>query len=165
MLKKIHTIISINPGSRYMGIAVFRGFDLREWDVKSVSGSCSKERMRKAKNIISWFTEHYNPDVLAIKRLHPSRSSTYLNRLVSRIKQSAKRKGLNICQYSIQDMETFFSGEKQINKQKLAKMLTARYPVLAHEFTKEKRNLNPYYVRMFEAVALGVRCAHQIDKQ
>jgi hypothetical protein len=50
-----------------------------------------------------------------------------------------------------------------MNKRKLAELAASRYPVLAHEARKEKTINNPYQIRMFEAVALGSVCLHQLD--
>ncbi len=164
MLKKPLTVLGINPGSRYLGIAVFQGPLLRDWRVKIIKGKGPKEKMKKIKEIVSSFIELYRPNVLAIKRLHPSRSSQNLKQLVARIRELARRKGLKVYQYSMEDLEVFFSPEERINKKKLAEIITSKYSVLIHELKKEKDNQNPYYIRMFEAVALGSVCFHQLDK-
>jgi hypothetical protein len=141
MTKKLLKVLAINPGSSYVGVAVFEGSELKDWRLKVIK-----------------------PNVLAIKRLHPSRRSINLNQLVSRIKQLSKRKGLKIVRYSIKDLETFFSPAERINKKKLAEMLATKYPALWHEFDKERHNKNPYHIRVFEAVALGAVCSQQLDK-
>ena len=38
MTNKPLKILAINPGTRYLGIAVFVGTDLREWAVKVIKG-------------------------------------------------------------------------------------------------------------------------------
>ena len=164
MLKKPLTILGVNPGSRYLGIAVFQGPELRDWRVKIIEGKGLKEKMEKIKEIILSFIELYQPNVLAIKKLRPSRSSLNLNRLVEKIKELSKRKGLKVYRYSIKDLEVFFSPEERINKKKLAEIITSKYSSLVHELKKEKDNKNPYHIRMFEAVALGSVCFHQLDK-
>jgi len=111
MSKKPLKIIGINPGSKYLGIAIFQGSDLRYWGIKVLKGKWSKEKIEKAKEIISDLIVRYDLNVLAIKRLHPSRSSKNLNRLVAKIKEFSKRKGLRVYQYSMKDLEKFFSPE------------------------------------------------------
>lgn len=165
MLKKPLTILGINPGSRYLGIAVFRGPELRDWRVKIIKGKRPKEKMEKIKEIVSSFIELYQADALAIKKLHPSRRSPNLKRLVAKIKEMSKRKGLKVYQYSIGDLEVFFSLEERINKGKLAEIITSKYPFLVHELEKEKSHRNPYHIRMFEAVALASACFQQLDKR
>jgi len=163
MRTKIRKIIAINPGTRYLGIAVFEGPELLDWRVKVFKGKWSKEKSKKVIMVIRSFIERYEPDVLAIKKLHRSRSSADLNQLVSKIKQLSKRKGLKVYQYSIKEVESFFILEGKANKKKLAELVTLRYPELTHEFNKEKTHKNLYHIKMFEAVALGAVCCHKLE--
>ena len=118
--------------------------------------------MKKTLGIISDFIERYQPNVLAIKKLHPSRRSLNLARLVTRIKEFSKRKGLKIYQYSIKDLEEFFIEEGKLNKKNLAEAIVSEYPVLFHELQKEKSNKNFYYIRVVEAVALASACVQRL---
>jgi len=164
MVKESLKIIGINPGTRYMGIALFHGTELWDWRIKVFEGRWTKAKTKKIREAILGFIRRYEPNVIAMKKLHPSRSSTNLKKLVAKIKEISKRRGLKVCQYSIRDLESFFNPEKKINKKSLAEVLASEYPVLSHEFRKEKSNKNAYHVRMFEAVALGAVCFHQLDK-
>lgn len=164
MYKKPITILGINPGARYIGIAVFQGAELRDWGIKVIKGKWSKEKLKKIIEIISGFIEQYEPDALAIKSLHPSRSSPNLNRLVAKIKELSEKKGVKVYQYSIAELKTFFSPEEKINKKKLAERIASKYPDLFHELNREKNHKNPYHIRMLEAVVLGSICFYQLDK-
>lgn len=164
MTNRLLKILAINPGSRYIGVAVFESPELKDWRIKIIKGKWSKEKSQKIKILVRSLVEQYQPDVLAIKQLHLSRSSAKLNRLVSQIRQFSKRKGLRIYQYSIKDLKDFFSPEGRISKKQLAGIVASKYPALLHEFIKEKTNKNPYHIRMFEAVALGAVCSCQLDK-
>lgn len=164
MPKKLHKILAINPGSKYVGIAVFAGHELIDWRVRVIKGKWSATKLQRIILLVHSFIDRYQPDVLAIKRLHRSRGSANLKQLVSRIKQLSKRKRLRIYQFSIKELENFFSPQQRINKAELAAILTSRYPELLSEFNKEQSNKNRYHIRMFEAVALGAVCSHQLDK-
>ncbi|RLC35129.1 MAG: hypothetical protein DRH33_08740, partial [Candidatus Nealsonbacteria bacterium] len=52
----------------------------------------TKERIKKAKEIISAFIERYEPQVLALKKLDLKKSSKNLNSLVRKIKEFARKK-------------------------------------------------------------------------
>jgi glycerophosphoryl diester phosphodiesterase len=120
--------------------------------------------MKKAIEIISEFIECYERGVLAIKKLHPSRRSRNLVQLAARIKEFSKRKGLKVYQYSIKDVEEFFIEEDKLNKKNLVEAIISEYPALFHELKREKSHKNPYFIRMFEAVALAALCFHHLDK-
>jgi len=162
MPKKLIKILAINPGTRYIGIAVFEGPELLDWRVKVFKGKWSKEKLKKILASVRLSIERYEPDALVIKRLHRCRSSANLNLLVTRIKQLARRKGLRAYQYSIKEAETFLIRDYRANKRNLAELLASKYPELMHEFNKEKTNKNSYYLRMFEAVGLGAVCFHKL---
>jgi len=156
-------VIGLNPGTRYMGIAVFYGSELRNWQVRNIDGKWSNDKMAKVIMLLSSLMDCHKPDVLAVKRLHPSRSSPNLNRLVSRINELSRRKGLMVCQYTIDELKRHYQAGTRITRRELAEMVASEYPILFHEWSKEQANMNPYYVRMFEAVALGSVCFHQLD--
>ena len=164
MTRRPLKIIGINPGTRYLGIAVLQGSELMDWRIKVLRGKWSKEKMKKALKLISDFIERYEPNILAIKKLHPSRRSSNLARLVAKIKEFSKRKELKVYQYSIKDMEEFFIEEDKLNKKNLAEAIVLENPALFHELQKEKAHKNPYFIRVFEAVALASVCFYQLDK-
>ena len=146
-----------------MGYAIFYGSELRDWGVKNTEGKWSKGKMAKIMMFISDLIGHHKPNVLSIKSLHPSRSSHNLDRLAAKIKGSAQ--GMRIRQYSIKELESFFYPDGRINKRALAEKVAEQYPALSHELNREKTIINPYYIRMFEAVALGALCLSQQDKR
>jgi hypothetical protein len=162
MLERIVKILAINPGSKYLGVAIFQGLELKDWGVKIIKGKGLKAKMEKVKKEIFFLIDCWRPNVLAIKLLHPSRSSETLNEIVKKIKQIGRRKGLRIYQYSIKELEDFFSSKERINKQELAEILVSKYPELLSEYEKERNHKNPYHIRMFEAVALGSVCSHKL---
>jgi hypothetical protein len=163
MPPKAPVIIGINPGSRYVGLAVFRGPVLVDWGIKVMKGHWSSVKLRRAKRLITLTINCFQPDALAIKRLHPARSSRGLDRLVLEVTNISRQRGLNLHQYSIGDLEAFFCSTRKASKSDLAESLAARYPELHSELQREGQTRNPYHIRMFEAVALGAICAHNFN--
>ncbi len=149
-------ILAINPGTRYIGMAFFQGPELREWGIKIVSSGSLKYRMSNVARTLSQLIDQFSPHVMVIKKLHPSRSSSNLNKAVVQMKDLAKQKSLKVYQYPLQSVEQSLSGGEKTNKRRLAEMVAETYPFLHYELKKEKTNRNPYHVRMFEAVALGL---------
>lgn len=164
MPKKTLKIIGINPGTRYLGVAVFNDSDLRDWRIKVFQEKWSSEKIKKIKKIILGLIEDYEPNVLAIKKLHPSRSSKNLKLLTAWIRESCKRKGLRVLQFSIKELEDYFLPNEKLNKNNLTKKISLEYPELIHQINREKSNKNPYYIRMFESVALASISFNKLDK-
>jgi len=164
MLKESLRIIGINPGTRYLGLAVFQDRSLFDWRIKRLDGKWSKEKINKAIDVISDCIKRHDLKIIALKKLHPARSSKNLRLLVSRIKALARRKKIKVCQYSIKELEEFLLNEERHNKKALAEKMVSDYPCLIHELEKEKVHKNPYHLRMFEAVAVGAACFHNLFK-
>lgn len=155
MKNKRLTILAINPGTRYIGIAVLKGTVLLDWSVKVVKSKQSASKRLKMASIIDRLVDGYEPDIIAVKRLHSSRSSQALDQFCHDVETTAAANDIRFAQYSIDDVEQFFVPEENINKVKLAELICKKHPVLRRELKREKNNLNPYHIRMFEAVALG----------
>ena len=153
-------IIGINPGTRYLGIAVLDGSELLDWRIKTLEGRWSEEKIKKAIGVVSELIERYELDVLAIKKLHPSRRTENLLRMSDKIKNFARLKKLKVFQYSIKDIEKFYIVDEKLNKRNLFEALVKFYPELYPELKKEQSYKNPYHTRIIEAVALASACSH-----
>ena len=151
-------ILGINPGWRYLAIAVFDNSELREWRLKGLEGKGMPKKKKKVNEILSALIDRYGPNILAIKKLHPSRCSVHLVKLAAEIRDYCSKRGMKISSYSIGDLEDFLFPGERINKTRLAQSLAANFPALKHEWIREEQNRNPYFIRLFEAVALGLVC-------
>jgi len=166
MEKNPINILAVNPGSRYLGFAVFQGTELIDWGIKNIRGDRLKNKIAMVQKALSDLIDRYAPDSLMIKKLHSSRTSSGLNKLVDEIKKLGRQKKLKIHQYTIEDIESSFSGDDgKINKTQMAELVVQQYPFLFNELEKETANFNPYHIRMFEAVALGLVCFHRIKNK
>ncbi len=163
MNKKQIKIIGINPSSRYLGLSFFQGNDLRDWRIKCFSEKMCKKKLDRIMYSISDFIKKYNPDTIALKKLHSSKSSKKLDHLVNQIKEFAGKNNINVYEYSIKEMENYFSPDQRISKNKMGEIVVSKYPELFYELKKENYNFNAYYIRMFEAVALASICLKQLD--
>ena len=100
-----HNILSMILGTRYIGIAIMNGSDLRDWFVKSLNGTLVKDKINNIITITTDYIKRFNIDTLALKKLHPSRSSPLLNRLNESIKTVVRNKHLSIIEYPISVIE------------------------------------------------------------
>ena len=163
MAREAIRIIGINPGTRYLGIAVLDGSELLDWRIKTLTGRLSEKRIKKTIEIVSELIDRYEPNALAIKKLHPSRRTENLLRLSNKIKNFARLKKLKVFQYSIKDIEKFYIVDEKLNKRNLFEALVRFYPELYPELKKEQNHKNPYHTRIFEAVALASAYSHSQD--
>lgn len=144
-----------------MGFAVFYGPELRDWGTKVVKGKWSAKKKEKLINIVQSLIDQHQPAAIAIKKLHPSRSSRQLDSFVCSIKLIAEESELSVYEYPIKYLEAYFSTGKLINKRQLAELLARRHPALYNELNSDN---NRYYLWMFEAIALGSLCFCKVDR-
>lgn len=149
-------ILAINPGSRYLGIALFQGAELYDWRLKMNRGE------RTLKLLVDYISR-YQVSVLALKMTHLSRSSKALLDMVAILRKLAPQKGLTLREYSIDEIKGHFFQQGRSNKKRLMEEIARRYPFLYPELQHEQNLKNPYLVRMFEAIALGVLCFNTLD--
>ncbi len=159
----VRRVLAINPGSRYMGLAIFYGPELREWCVKTTGTEGGSKRQEMIRTTIENTIERFDIDVVVVKKLHASRSSRFLGDVRKQMHHLGTRKNMPMSEYSIQDLKQFFDPYQTKNKRQLMEEVAIRYPDLFGELECEKKNKNPYRVRMFEAVALGIVHVHQLD--
>ena len=163
MTREAKRILGINPGTRYLGLAVFHDTELLDWRVKTFTGKWTKEKAERILEMICEYIGLYDINAISLKRLHPARSSKNLKYLVSKIKVLSTRKKVKINQNSIKELERFFIDDEKSNKRNLAEKIIGEYPLLIHELNKEKSRKNSYYMRAIEAVTLGMKIRNAID--
>ncbi len=156
-------ILSINPGSRYLGIAVFFGTELRDWAIRVVHGKDGRQKATAVREMVLDYVDRYGINVLALKKLHPSRSSQAVRNLITEIRRAASRHKLALCELSIDEVKSGLLSQARGNKRRLMEEVALRYPFLFNEMQREQKNKNPYLIRMFEAVALGIVCFSKLD--
>ncbi|MEI6153509.1 MAG: hypothetical protein WCQ90_05430 [Deltaproteobacteria bacterium] len=163
MKKKEVNILAVNPGTKYVGIAVFRGPDLVYWGTKVLKGKWSKEKMKCVEKTLLNLIDQHSVTMLVLKKLDSSRSSRNLNALVLSIQRCAKKKKLRICSYTLSDLKKFLALGTKINKMEIAGLAVARYQFLIHQLERERKHKHPYFVRMFEAIAAGILAFNRLD--
>ena len=150
-----HKILSVIPGTWFLGIAVFYDTDLMDWCIKSLHGESVEEKMVQVKSLLSDFIDRHGITVLAVKKVHPSRSSKTLSGLHAEIKKFGKSRNLIPLEFTIEKIKQSILQQKG-NKKLLMEELTANYPALFHVMEQVKAHKSQYLMRVFEAIAQGV---------
>ncbi|MEX1138910.1 MAG: hypothetical protein WEF53_06175 [Bacteroidota bacterium] len=158
-------ILAVNPGGRYVGLAVFYGSDLRDWRVRSLGRTPRNDREKVLINLVSKTIRIHGANALVIKAFHPARSPQHLRSLVRKVKEIAKAEGLRIRELSINELKAKLGSNGCANKRDLMENVAARYPFLYPELEREKKCKTHYPTRMFEAVALGAAISSDLEQK
>lgn len=157
------TILTINPGSHLLGIAIFEGTDLIDWGTKVIYGKSASDKLRKAIDIVSGLVTWHRPELIAMKKIHPSRTSPQLEELCRNIRHFCAEHSIPVRSYSIEQIGAFFGDGARISSALVAEQIAFQYPALARTLIREHNSSNHYHSRMFKAVALGVIALRDIS--
>ncbi|MBX7109625.1 MAG: crossover junction endodeoxyribonuclease RuvC [Chitinophagales bacterium] len=150
------TILGISPGTRIMGLGVIQNGELVEWQVKTFKGSWSKEKLRLIIDNIQSISDHFKVSVIALKVVSPLRTSKNLLNLTKGIMETAEKNKIRLSRFTGQDLKLRAEPAEKHSSSDLMEFVLDKYPVLKREYLKERNNLNPYYFKMFEAIAAAL---------
>lgn len=157
------TILGISPGTRTIGIAVLKDYDLIEWQVKTYRGRWTKEKLKLIIGSLEKLCDHFRIDGVALKETSPLRSSSGLILLTKSILDVAHKKNLTASLYTLDDLKRGSSSTWKHTKDELMEFITEKYAVLRKEYLKERNSLRPYYLKMFEAIAAARILTREVD--
>lgn len=157
-------ILALNPGSYYFAIACFSGPALFEWRIKNLEGDFHEVRLPTAIKLVADYIDRFQPGAIAIKTVPSFRSSPSLKTLLARLWMLAGHRRIPAKLYGIKDVEAHFEPHAKINSRRLAELVAAAYPSLVPALDWKTPAKRRYHVRMFEAVAAGALCLHQLEQ-
>ncbi len=161
-------ILAIDPGSRYLAVAIFENNDLIYSAVKTINGRTIQELLQKASEIIADLILTYQPDVVAQEKLYyiQCRTSEKLQRLTRQIKKVVQGMQVDYVEYPPTFVRQQICQQEKASKKKAFTILAARYSDdLVVKTGTEKLGQDKYRNRLFDAVALGYYCVEKLKRQ
>lgn len=158
MSKHNSKILAIDPGTKYMGVALLDGEKLVYHGVSVISDGSSREKLKAGKKIILRLINDFRPDVLVVERsfFNNNKRASLLNVLVDKMKAIGKKKGLRVLSYAPTTVRKFICGNGWTDKKTASEVIVSIYPELRIYLTQDKAWKERYHQNMFDAVALGV---------
>jgi len=158
-MKKEEKIISIDPGTRYQGIAVFQGKEIIISLVKIlyIKGS-RRKRLKEAGELFFSLIEDHAPDILVIERplFFWTKQSKFLEAIIDEIKRLARKERIKVYEFSPLAVRKTICGDINATKQDVAKLVSSIYPELKIRLNQDRKSKERYWGHMFDAVGLGV---------
>jgi len=157
-------IIAIDPGVKTMGVAIMKDLDLRYWGIKRIrkTGMNKKELLEKTEKILLSLINRYKPDVLIIQKLFfvQQKESPNLKALNRKIRLFAMKNKIQPIEYNPLEVRSFLCQNGRPTKMKAAKTICENYyPFLFCYYYKDLNKKwwqEKYYIKMFNAIALGI---------
>lgn len=155
------TILSIDPGTRYWGITVFKGEEIIVTMVKTFKTKGPlKNRLKEVRKAFSCLTDDYLPDILVIEKpfYFWGTQSKYLEGIIREIKRLAKKEKMKIYEFSPRTVRKVICNDGNAGKKDMANIICSIYPDLKIYLNQDKRYKEKYWGHMFDSVGLGVCC-------
>lgn len=151
-------ILAIDPGTRYMGVALLDGAELVYHGVSVINDKSPNEKLKEGRKIILRMIRDFSPQVLVVEKSFFGNNchSSLLDVFVDEIKAIGIRKGLRVISYAPNTVRKFICGDGWADKKALSEVVVSRYPGLKVYLTQDKAWKERYHQNMFDAVALGL---------
>lgn len=156
-------ILAIDPGTRYMGVAVLHQTALVYYAVKRFKQRRpADELIRATRAVLKQLIAEYQPDTLAYEKTFyvQAKSSAILHVQEIEIARLGRERGLHVVGYSPARVRRQLCDDGRATKQRVADLLAARFPELA-PYRGGSPLREDYWLNMFDAIAVAVVCANE----
>src|SRR6185503_9168028 len=120
------TILGLDPGTRFMGVAVLRGHDLLAYAVHELrNGTEPHDLIGQARRVVFRYIEQHAPQIVAIETpyLIPSERAATLSTLALELRERSKDLGLSVRQLSPEAARRLVTGNPRSTKVDVAEVL------------------------------------------
>lgn len=155
-LNKHKNILGISPGTRSIGISLFRHGDLIDYNVKNFTGKLSNKKLTYILKTIQKMVEEYSIDSIALKVPEGKTKSKGVKFIIEGIENIACYQKSHLLKSTISDLQKTFIPEVKANKLNLSIFLMNKFPELSY-IEHCGYNRHTYYGKMFEAIAAGIQ--------
>lgn len=146
------SVIGVSLGTRIAGIAVMKRRELLVYKVKTFKGKWSKKKQNEILKLFNKLYDHYDVKCLAVKIVSPLHSSDPVDELTSCLIARAKDRRIKVITYPLHEIKKSLGLNKKHN---LSEYVAGKYIELRKEYEQEQNSFNPYYTKMFEAIAVA----------
>ncbi|MEP6673648.1 MAG: hypothetical protein ABJA78_00775 [Ferruginibacter sp.] len=155
------TILGVSFSSRMLGLAVVQSDSLIDYSVKLFKETWSSAKMNRILTSLTSAIDNYNITdmVLSIPPIH-FREEPF-QELWMEIASLGHTKSIKVKMYRQAELQTLCGEQERMTRKSLMEALIHWYPELHSFYSREVRNKNKYYHKMFEAIAAATMFVHQ----
>ena len=152
-----HTVIlGLSVNTRMLGLAVISGNRLVDYHIQLRKDAWTpRKRELILASLQPWF-ERYSIKNVALSIPYEKQTSAQTNELLESLKSYFSEKKIHLSSYPSKTLYSICEEAKTKTKKEMMRKLTEEYTELLQAFTREMRNKNKYYVKLFEAVGVAM---------
>jgi Holliday junction resolvasome RuvABC endonuclease subunit len=161
-VKKVDTILAIDPGLRDLGYAVLAGRELLTSGVLPLRHVPAARKLRTIQESLDRLIRGYRPGTLVWEHIpkRPLDTLAGLPALGRRLRRLATRSRLKLATYSARSIRRTVAGDGWAGKREVAEALCGSFPELRVFLTHDRKWKVAYWQNMFDAAAVAVH--HQL---
>lgn len=148
------TTLTIDPGTREWGVAVFVGETLQFFTIKSLPHHLSIDvRITKTPELLNGLLAEFQPAVLLLTPNRPRPRATQA--VIREIKEVAQDRALRVQQYTLRATRRTLCSSPCATKRQMGQRLMKLFPALKFYADPQTQQQSRHYRRMFDAIAAG----------
>src|ERR1019366_978172 len=160
-----HTVIlGLSVNTRMLGLAVISGNRLVDYHIQLRKEAWTP---RKGELILAslqpWF-ERYSIKNVALSIPYEKQTSSQTKELLASLKRYFSEKKIHLSSYPSKTLYSICQEAETKTKKEMMRKLTEAYPELLLAYTREMRNKNKYYVKLFEAVGVAMIHSKYVER-
>ena len=151
--------LALDPGTRFMGVAVFELEDLLYHGVVTLRGASDAERLKEGAAAVERMVRDFRPGLLALEEtfVTGTRNAALLRLLISEIRLVAGRQGIRAVGLAPATVKKAVTGDGRAGKGQVARVGIERYPELSpYLLVRDSKWKRRFHSNMFDAVAVGM---------
>jgi len=158
MLRNKIRILSLDPGTKHLGFAVFEDTDLVDYGIKSIRQGSKNIILEHIDEIFDRWIQTINPDYLVLEKNQFSQIQNNLRLMIAigHLKKSAKKKNIRCYEYDPRTIRKLICNDGNATKKRVSEALVTYFPELIAYIKSDKVWRVKYYQNMFDAVAVGM---------
>ena len=158
MLRNKLKILSLDPGTKHLGFAVFEDTELVDYGVKSIRQGSKSSILQHIDAITNRWIKTLDPDYLVLEKnvFSQIQYNLRLIMVVRRIQKIAEKHGVRHYEYGPRTIRKEVCNDGNANKRRVSEVLITYFPELIAYIKSDKAWVIRYYQNMFDAVAVGL---------
>jgi len=149
-------ILGLSINTRMLGLAIISGNLLIDYHIQLRKEPWTPQKRDLILTSLQPWCASYNINSIALSIAHEKQTSTQTKELLESIKSYFRERKINLYSYPPKALHSFCKEVETKTKKEMMREVALKYPEISHLYRKEMSSKNKYYIKLFEAVAVGV---------
>ncbi len=158
MLRNKIKILSLDPGTKHLGFAVFEDTELVEYGVKSIRQGSESSILQHIEEITKRWIKTLDLDYIVLEKNQFSQiqNNLRLMMVINKIKSLSEKSGIRHYEFDPRAIRKQICNDGNATKKRVSEVLITYFPELIPFLKSDKVWKVKYWQNMYDAVAVGM---------